>query len=76
MASTSMTATKKNKKEQIAFSSEETDSLINLWGKEEALFNCRHEEYFNKDARAAALNRILDGMNKEGKSIMILINFN
>ena len=55
MASTSMTA-KKNKKEQIGFSSEETVSLINLWGKEEALFNCRHEEYFNKDA--AAFNRI------------------
>ena len=32
MASTSMTS-KKNKKEQIGFSSEETDSLINLLGR-------------------------------------------
>ena len=49
MPSTSMTA-KKNKKEQIGSSSEEADSLINLLGKEEAQFNCRHEEYFNNQS--------------------------
>ena len=56
----------KLKKEVKPFSSEETEKLINLWANEEVLYNCRHEDYFNKDSRAAALKRIVEKLEKEG----------
>ena len=30
------------------------------------LCNCGHEDYFNKDSRAAALKRIAEKLEKEG----------
>ena len=32
---------------KTTFSEEETEKLISLWSGEEALFNCRHKEYFS-----------------------------
>ena len=53
-------------KEVKPFSSEETEKLINLWATEEVLYNCRHEDNFNKDSHAAALKRIVEKLEQEG----------
>jgi len=56
----------KPKKEVKAFSSKETEKLINLWATKEALYNCRYEDYFNRDSCTAALKRIVEKLEKEG----------
>ena len=64
------TFTKTPKKEGKNFTDEEVERLISEWSKEEVLFNCRHQDYFKKDARGAAIQRILESLNKEGKSLI------
>ena len=49
------TFTKTPKKEGKNFTDEEVELLISEWSKEEVLFNCRHQDYFKKDARGAAI---------------------
>ena len=48
---------------------EETEYLISLWNGEDVLFNCRNKDYFKKDARHKAINRILSCLGKEGENI-------
>ena len=64
------TFTKTPKKEGKNFTDEEVERLISEWSKEEVLFNCRHQDYFKKDARGAAIQPILESLNKEGKSLI------
>ena len=64
------TFTKTPKKEGKKFTDEEVERLISEWSKEEVLFNCRHQDYFKKDARGAAIQQILESLNKEGKSLI------
>ena len=54
-------------KAKTTFSEEVTDKLISLWSEEEVLFNCHHKDYFKKDARQNAINRILLRLDKQGK---------
>ena len=54
-------------KAKTTFSEEETEKLISLWSQEEVLFNCRHKDYFNRDKRQNAINRILLLLDKQGK---------
>ena len=56
-------------KARTTFSEEETENLISLWSEEEVLFNSRHKDYFKKDVRQNAINRILLRLNKQGKPI-------
>ena len=58
-----------NTKARTTFSEEETENLISLWSEEEVLFNSRHKDYFKKDVRQNAINRILLRLDKQGKSI-------
>lgn len=58
-------------KAKTSFSEEETDKLISLWSREEVLFNCRHKDYFKRDARQVAINRILVLLDKQGKLVHI-----
>ena len=52
-------------KARTTFSEEETENLISLWSEEEVLFNSRHKDYFKKDVRQNAINRILLRLNKQ-----------
>lgn len=54
-------------KSENIFSHEETGKLISLWAEEEVLFNSRYKDYFKNDARLNAINRILLGLDKQGK---------
>ena len=54
----------------MTFNDEEIELLINEWSNEEVLFNSKHPDNFKKDSRAAAVQRILESMNKEGKSLI------
>ena len=58
-----------NSKARTTFSEEETENLISLWSEEEVLFNSRHKDYFKKDVRQNAINRILLRLDKQGKPI-------
>ena len=58
-----------NTKARTTFSEEETENLISLWSEEEVLFNSRHKDYFKKDVRQNAINRILLRRDKQGKTI-------
>ena len=46
---------------------EETEKIISLWSEEEVRFNSRHKDYFKRDARQNAMNRILLRLDKQGK---------
>ena len=48
---------------------EETEYLMLLWNGEDVSFNCRNKDYFKKDARHSAINRILSCLGKEGENI-------
>ena len=54
-------------KAKTTFSEEETEKLISLWSEEEVLFNCRHKDYFKRDIKQNAINRILLLLDKQGK---------
>ena len=54
-------------KAKTTFSEEETEKLISLWSEEEVQFNCRHKDYFKRDIRQNAINRILLLWDKQGK---------
>ena len=56
-------------KARTTFSEEETENLISPWSEEKVLFNSRHKDYFKKDVRQNAINRILLRLNKQGKTI-------
>ena len=56
-------------KARTTFSEEETGKLISLWSEEEVLFNSRHNDYFKRDVRQNAMNRILLRLDKQGKSM-------
>ena len=43
------------------WSDKEIEQLIDLWGKEEVLFNCRHNDYLKTESQAAALQRVVMG---------------
>ena len=58
-----------NTKARTTFSEEEAENLISLWSEEEVLFNSRHKDYFKKDVRQNAINRILLRRDKHGKPI-------
>lgn len=53
------------------FTESETEQLISLWQEEEILFNCRHQNYFNRDERRNAINRVLAKFEKlkEGETV-------
>ena len=59
-------------KAKTTFSEEETEKLISLWSEEEVLFNCRHKDYFKRDIRLNAINRILLLLDKPGKPMTSL----
>lgn len=59
-------------KAKTTFSEEETEKLISLWSEEEVLFNCRHKDYFKRDIRQNAINRILLLLDKQGKPMTSL----
>jgi hypothetical protein len=56
----------KNKKNAFVFSDEEVEMLISEWGKREVLFDSKNHFYFNKDARATALNRMIEELKFPG----------
>ena len=51
-------------KARTTFPEEETENLISVWSEEEILFNSRHKDYFKKDVRQNAINRILLRLDK------------
>lgn len=59
-------------KQRQLFLEEETEKLISLWSEEEALFNCRHKDYFKRNIRQNAINRILLLLDKQGKPMTSL----
>ena len=65
----------KKKTSKVDFTDAEIEKIISLWSDEEVLYNCKHADYFKKDKRAAALSRILDGVDKEGEFLFEFILF-
>lgn len=61
-------ADSKKLKEKFNFTEENIEQIISLWATKEVLYNSSHEEYFKKDARAAALADIVVKANISGKS--------
>ena len=54
-----------SKKGDKEWQDEEIDILIELWGKYECLFNSKHPLYMNKNARAKAMDKIIEALKKD-----------
>ena len=50
-----------------SFTDEETEKLITLWSKEPVLYYCKHKDYFKKDVRMVALEKMTQELGKIGK---------
>lgn len=53
------------KKGDKEWQDEEVDILIECWRKHDCLFNSKHKLYMNKNARAKAIERIIEALKKE-----------
>ena len=52
------------KSEDKEWQDEEIDVLIELWSKYECLFNSKHQLYMSKNARAKAIDKIIETLKK------------
>ena len=57
-------------KGKTTFLEEETEKLISLWSEEEVQFNCRHKEYYKKDSRQNAINRIFKVSPRQARNFI------
>ena len=53
------------KKGDKEWQDDEIDTLIELWGKYECLFNSKHHLYMNKNERAKAMDKIIEALKKD-----------
>ena len=44
---------------------DEIHVLTGLWAKHECLFNSKHPQYLNKNSRAKAINKIIEGLKEK-----------